>query len=71
MSEQLTFEQALAILDEVVKALSEGEVPLKEAIAHYQKGLEMASFCHKALKDVEGELKILTEDGLLPFELGE
>lgn len=71
MSENLTFETALTELDEVIKALSEGDVPLEEAIASYQKGLEMANFCHKTLKAVEGELKILTDDGLVAFELGE
>lgn len=71
MSEKLTFEMALNALDDVIKALSEGDVPLEKAIEQYQKGLEMANFCHQALKAVEGELKVLTDEGLMPFELGE
>lgn len=55
----LSFEQAMAGLEEALKALSQGEVPLEEAVAQYKKGLDMASQCQKMLRDAESEIKIL------------
>ena len=71
MDEKLTFETALSSLDQVISGLSKGNIPLDEAIASYKKGMELASFCYKALETVEGELKVLQENELKPFEIGE
>ena len=62
MSEQqstLTFEQAMANLEQALKALSQGELPLEEAVEQYKLGLDMASQCQKMLRDAESEIKIL------------
>lgn len=66
MSEQqptLTFEQAMANLEQALKALSQGELPLEKAVEQYKLGLDMASQCQKMLRDAEGEIRIL-QDGV-------
>lgn len=64
--EELTFEQAMEELEQVVEKLEEGDVPLEEAISIYKKGMDLSRLCHTKLKSVEEQLtQILREDGEL------
>ena len=37
----LTFEQALANLEEIIHRMESGEAPLESLVTHYQSGLKM------------------------------
>jgi exodeoxyribonuclease VII small subunit len=52
----LSFEQALARLDDTVEALEAGELPLAEATSLYEKGMKLARVCSEML--AAAELKI-------------
>jgi exodeoxyribonuclease VII small subunit len=66
MSEELTFEQAMDQLEDIVEKLEEGDVPLEEAISIYKQGMDLSRLCHQKLKAVEDQLtEILREDGEL------
>lgn len=52
----LTFEQALAKLDETVRALEAGDLPLNEATRLYEQGMKLARTCNEML--ATAELKI-------------
>jgi exodeoxyribonuclease VII small subunit len=54
--DELTFEQAFAELEESVRALERGDLPLEESLALYERGQELAAHCAKLLD--EAELKI-------------
>ena len=49
----LTFEQALARLDETVRALEAGDVPLDEATRLYEQGMRLARTCNEMLASAE------------------
>ncbi len=53
---ELTFEQALAKLDETVRALEAGDLPLDEATRLYEQGMKLARTCNEML--ASAELKI-------------
>ena len=53
---ELTFEQALARLDETVRALEAGDLPLDEATRLYEQGMKLARTCNEML--ASAELKI-------------
>jgi exodeoxyribonuclease VII small subunit len=57
----LTFEQAFAELEESVRTLERGELPLEESLALYERGQELAAYCAKLLD--EAELKITQVEG--------
>lgn len=59
---KLTFEEAISKLDEVLKSLNQGDIPLDKAVEQYKLGLDMATFCQRKLKETEGEIKILQND---------
>ena len=50
---KLTFEQALARLDDTVRALEAGDVPLDEATRLYEEGMELARTCNEKLASAE------------------
>ncbi len=52
----LTFEQAFAELEESVRMLERGDLPLDESLALYERGQELSAYCAKLLD--EAELKV-------------
>lgn len=62
--DELTFAQAMSQLEEVVRKLEQGDVPLEEAIDLYKKGMEFSQFCNDKLQHAEQQLiSIVTENG--------
>jgi len=67
MSEKsLSFEQAVAELEEIVKKLEKGELTLEESISFFQRGVELTKFCSKKLDEAERSITMLIEgeDGI-------
>ncbi|MFP5527348.1 exodeoxyribonuclease VII small subunit [Peptococcus simiae] len=65
IAEDMTFEAALGELDAVLSALEKGDIPLEDALAHYQRGMDLAMLCQKKLDAVEEKIKVLQPDGSL------
>lgn len=65
MSEQQPerFEEALAQLEERVRRLEAGDLPLEEALALYEQGVELARTCHEQLEDAEQRVAALQRTG--------
>ena len=64
-----TFESALKRLETIVNALEGGEVPLDEALALYEEGLELSKVCSERLKETELRLQKLSKTVDGKFEL--
>ena len=64
----LTFEQALAELEEIVRGLEAGNLPLEESLALFERGQAVAAYCNSQLDQAELRIKLLTPDGEVPFE---
>ena len=54
--DELTFEEALAALEQVVSQLEGGQVPLEQSIALYERGDALKKHCDAKLG--EAELKV-------------
>ena len=64
MPQKITFEQAMAELDEIVRKLENGQIPLEEAIKTYEHGMELKKICEEKLKSAEMKIEKLTlKDG--------
>lgn len=61
--ETMSFEQAYRALEETVQRLEAGNLPLEEAVALYQRGMELAKQCNVQLDNVELRIKLLTPSG--------
>lgn len=63
----LSFEQALAELGQLVTKLEAGELSLESSIDAYRKGVELVRFCTAQLDKVEKQIQILDGELLKPF----
>lgn len=68
---ELSFEENLVKLEEIVKKLESGDIPLDDAIKEFDKAMTLAKICDEKLKNAEKSLtKIVGEDGTLnDFEM--
>lgn len=58
------FEDKLANLEQIVRSLESGDVPLEEAISEFQKGMKLSDELKKTLDEAEKTLvKIVGKDG--------
>ncbi|MCS7178745.1 MAG: exodeoxyribonuclease VII small subunit [Anaerolineae bacterium] len=68
---EMTFEEALTELEEVVRRLEAGGLTLEESLALYERGQALAAYCNRQLDQAELKVSQLSPDGtLLPLELG-
>ncbi len=65
----MTFEQALARLEQIVKALEGGNVPLEDLIKLFDEGTNLVKLCTERLDKAEEKVKLLQmKDGILTEE---
>ena len=60
VAKKLTFEQSLARLDEIVKALEKGDRPLEEALGLFEEGTGLIRACGKVLDQAEQKIVTLS-----------
>ena len=61
MEEKTTFEDSMAILNNIVTELEKGDIPLEKAVELYGQGIKAAAVCRKQLD--EAKIKITEDDG--------
>lgn len=59
------FESAIAELEQIVKTLEEGELPLEKSLELFERGVKLSKFCHNTLEEAERRIEILDERGEL------
>jgi exodeoxyribonuclease VII small subunit len=67
-TEELSYEQALAELEEIVMALEGEQNQLEEAIKLFERGQALALRCGVLLEAAELKVKQVVGDVILPFE---
>ncbi len=60
--ENLTFEIAVARLDEIVKLLERGNTSLDDSLKLYEEGVGLVRFCNGELQNAEKKIKMLVTD---------
>lgn len=61
MENNLTFEQALARLESIVKELESGEAALEESLTLFEEGVRLSGVCSSLLKNAKQKVEILIE----------
>ena len=63
LPENLTFEEALARLEQIVNKLEEGDLTLEDSVAMFEQGQQLTTFCQDLLDGAELRVRQLsTED---------
>lgn len=71
---EMSFEAAMAELEQVVNKLERGDVALEDSIKLYERGAELKARCESKLKEAEEKVAAITLDaggepnGLKPVE---
>ena len=64
MAEKVTFEQDMKNLEEIVKRLEQGDIPLEEAIEKFKQGIDLSKKLQNTLLQAEETLtKVIDDNG--------
>ena len=55
--DEMTFEQALVALEEIVQQLERGDVPLDQSIELYERGERLRAACQKRLDTAQARIE--------------
>jgi exodeoxyribonuclease VII small subunit len=71
--EKLSFEQSIARIEEIVRALEKGDVPLEQSLGLFEEGTGLIKSCSKMLDEAEQKVVKLRKSGTgepeeLPFD---
>jgi exodeoxyribonuclease VII small subunit len=70
------FEEAMERLEEIVRDLEEGDLPLEESLKVFEEGMNLIKLCSEKLEEVERKVTKLVKEsdgkyGHQPFEIEE
>ncbi len=60
---ELSFEDAIKELTQIVDKIESGEVPLQTSIEHYEKGMALIKHCRGILQAAEKKIEKVSQQG--------
>ena len=68
------FEDAMERLEEIIKDLEQGELPLEDSLKAFEEGMQLLKFCSNKLEEAEKKVTMLVQEGegkhtQIPFDL--
>ena len=73
MKEKMKFEEAMALLEGIVKKLEAGTLSLDDSLSTFEEAVGLVKLCNEKLQTAEQKVRLLTEniDGIVtdsPFD---
>ena len=62
MAENISYEDAVRELQDIVNKLGQGNVTLDESLKLYTRGIELSKLCDDKLKEVEQKFSVIDPD---------
>ena len=62
MEEKMSYEQALARLEQIIRAMENDKIPLEESLALYEEGVRIVRRLSVELDDAERKIRILQQN---------
>ena len=63
--ENITFEQAMNRLEEIVSALENNQISLEKSVELFQEGIQLTKLCNDKLEGIENKVAKSLVDGKL------
>ena len=57
-----TFEQSMKQLEQIVRELESGDLPLELALKKFEEGVELSKFCSQKLEETERRISLLMQN---------
>ena len=58
---QLSFEQAITALTDIVSKIEKGDVPLQDSLDQYEKGMTLIKHCRSLLQTAEKRIEVISQ----------
>ncbi len=58
----LTYEEAVKRLEEIVNRLENAEIPLEESLSSFQEGIALSRLCREKLAEIEYKVEYLLKE---------
>lgn len=58
-----SYEEMMVKLEDIVRQMDGDKMPLSDSIKKYEEGMKLCTKMYKVLKEAEGKINILTEEG--------
>ena len=68
---EITFEQNLKELEEIVTKLERGDLPLEKSLEFFEQGINLVKLCQKRLKSAERKVEKVIKDNEGNIEVSE
>ena len=62
MAEKVCFEKNIQRLEEIVKSLEHGDVPLEDSLVLFEEGTQLIKKCNTMLDKAQQKITLLTKD---------
>ena len=59
---ELSFEEAIAGLTDIVGRIEQGQIPLQDSLQQYEKGMALIKHCRTILQKAEKRIEKITEE---------
>lgn len=59
---KLSYEKALKDLEDIVREIESGELPLEKSLKKFEDGVKLSRYCTKMLDEAEQKITILLKD---------
>ncbi|MGX8694099.1 MAG: exodeoxyribonuclease VII small subunit [Methanobrevibacter sp.] len=71
--QDLSFEESLEKLEEIVTKLENGDVPLDDAIEEFKKAMDLVNICNTKLNNAEEAIAKIVQDNdnIVDFNINE
>jgi exodeoxyribonuclease VII small subunit len=63
MAKEMTFEESVTQLEQIVAAIESGQIGLEESLAKYEQGMNLVKKCRTILDRAEKRIEQLTATG--------
>ena len=60
------FEESLERLEQILKELERGDIPLERSLQLFEEGMKLSGACRKELDEAEGRIEILVKQNGKP-----
>ncbi len=57
----MSFEKGLSELQKLVQELERNDISLEQSVENFEKGIKVAKYCERKLKDAENKVKAILD----------
>lgn len=68
MNKEMTFEQAMQKLEDIIRAMEDPALPLESGLALFKEGTECARLCREMLDKAKHELEVWQNGEAVPID---